>query len=160
MTTWPPSHGSIQIALPTDFNAPVFLRIAPTANSASPAAIATVSFHVVSKPPQYMIRFAEQKAAGRRTAGAGTRYERGRLASTLCSAASDSGANAYMIATAPVTTATSAFQLLNGPSASVPTAAATRIETTGTPLWLVRASALGISRSSPNAYESRAVAAM
>src|SRR5215475_13643495 len=116
MITWPPSHGAIQMALPSDFKAPVFRRIAPIAKSASPASIATVSFHVVSKPPQYMMQFAEQKATGSSNAGAGTRYERGRPASTLWSAASDSGANAYMMATAPVTTATSAFQLLNGPS--------------------------------------------
>src|SRR5262245_53171883 len=102
MTTWPRSHGALQIALPIDFKAPVFARTAPIAKSASPASIASVSFHVVSKPPQYMMQFAEQNAAGRRIAGAGTRYDRGRPASTLCSAASDTGANAYMIATAPV----------------------------------------------------------
>src|SRR5438105_4374686 len=103
-----------------------------------------------------MIRFAQQKAAGSTTAGMGTRYDRGRRPSTRCSAASDSGANAYMIAVAPVTTLTSAFQLLNGPNASVPTTAARRIETTGTPFLFVVASAVGISRSSPSAYESLA----
>src|SRR5207248_2387794 len=98
-----------------------------------------------------MIKFAEQKAAGRISHGAGIRYGRGRCGSILCNAASDTGANAYMIAVAPVTTFTSAVQLLYGPSASIPTAAARRIEITGTPLALVRESALGISRSSPSA---------
>src|SRR5256885_6659776 len=44
---------------------------------------------------QYMIRFAQQNAAGSRIFGIGTRYERGRPPSTRCSAASESGANAY-----------------------------------------------------------------
>src|SRR5215467_6058509 len=96
-----------------------------------------------------MIKFAEQNAIGRTNEGSGTRYGRGRPASTFCSAARETGANAYMIAVAPVTTLTSAFQLLNGPNASNPTTAATRIETTGTPFLFVVASALGISRSSP-----------
>src|SRR5215813_13462305 len=96
-----------------------------------------------------MIKFAEQNAIGRTNEGSGTRYERGRRASTFLSAAREIGANAYMIAVAPVTTLTSAFQLLNGPNASSPTTAATRIETTGTPFLFVDSSALGISRSSP-----------
>src|SRR5258708_2398718 len=104
-----------------------------------------------------MIRFAEQKAAGRTSAGTGTRYDRGRSPSTLWSAASDTGANAYMIAVAPVTTLTSALQLLNGPNASEPMSDPTRMDTTGTPLLFVLARAPGISRSSPSAYESRAV---
>src|SRR5882724_6132470 len=62
-----------------------------------------------------------------------------------------------MIAVAPVITLTSALQLLNGPNATDPTTAATIMETTGTPLRFVVASAVGISRSSPRAYESRAV---
>src|SRR5438128_5528874 len=103
-----------------------------------------------------MIRLAEQKAAGTSTAGMGTRYARGRPPSTLWRAASDTGANAYMIAVAPVTTLTSAFQLLYGPNASNPMTAATRIDATGTPLLLVEASTLGISRSAPSAYERRA----
>ena len=61
------------------------------------------------------------------------------------------GANAYMMAVAPVTTFTSSFQLLNGPNAAMPTTAATRIETHGTPRLSVLASALGISRSCPMA---------
>src|SRR6185295_7236916 len=160
MITWPPSHGATQIAFRAKRPAPVPARAAPMANSTRPPIIASVSFQVVSKPPQYMIRFAQQNAAGSRIFGAGTRYVRGRVASTRCSAASDTGANAYMIATAPVTTATSAFQLLNGPSASVPTTAATRIDVTGTPFEFVEASALGISRSSPSAYDRRDVAAI
>src|SRR5512144_2414511 len=103
-----------------------------------------------------MIRLAEQNAAGSKTPGNGTRYARGRAPSSLWSAASDSGANAYMMAVAPVTTPTSAFQLLNGPNARQPTTAATTIDITGTPLAFVFASALGISRSSPSAYDSRA----
>src|SRR5256885_17225003 len=103
-----------------------------------------------------MIRLAEQNAAGSKIFGIGTRYDRGRAASSLCSAASDTGANAYMIAVVPVTTSTRAFQLLNGPNAMHPIAAATRIETTGTPFAFVFASTLGISRSRPSAYQSRA----
>src|ERR1700689_4700848 len=103
-----------------------------------------------------MMRFAEQNAAGSTIAGAGTRYERGRPGASLCSAASESGANAYMIAVALVITLTSALQLLNGPNAKQPTSAASRIDTTGTPLRFVLASALGISRSSPSAYDRRA----
>src|SRR5580765_1824255 len=156
MTTWPPSHGPTQMAFPSVRCAPVCPRTAPMTNSASPTIIATVSFHVVSNPPQYMIRFAQQNAAGSTSRGIGTRYERGRRLSTLCSAASETGAKAYMIAVAPVTTLTSAFQLLNGPKASVPTTAANRIDTTGTPSLFVVASAVGISRSSPSAYDSRA----
>src|SRR5947208_10345672 len=98
-----------------------------------------------------MIRLAEQKAAGTSSAGIGTRYERGRTPSTLWSDASDTGAKAYMIAVAPVTTLTSAFQLLNGPKARDPITEPTIIDTTGTPLRFVVASALGISRSSPSA---------
>src|SRR6266545_133262 len=104
-----------------------------------------------------MIRFAEHNAAGSSTFGAGIRYERGRVGSSLCSAASETGANAYMIAVAPVMTLTSDCQLLNGPSAMQPMTAPTRIDTTGTPLLFVLASALGISRSSPSAYASRAL---
>src|SRR5438876_3651455 len=103
-----------------------------------------------------MIRLAEQNAAGSTNAGMGTRYARGRRLSTRCSAASDTGANAYMIAVAPVTTLTKAFQLLYGPKAINPTTAATRIDATGTPLLFVVASTVGISRSSPSAYERRA----
>src|SRR5438309_10086980 len=106
-----------------------------------------------------MIRFAQQNAAGSTTRGMGVRYDRGRPPSTRCSAASDTGANAYMIAVAPVTTLTNALQLLNGPNASDPMTAATRMDTTGTPLLLVEASAVGISRSSPRAYDRRAVVA-
>src|SRR5260370_34681769 len=106
-----------------------------------------------------MIKLAEQKAAGSKSVGRGTRYDRGRLPSTLWSAASETGAKAYIIAVAAVTTPTSALQLLNGPNASEPTTTATIIDTTGTPFLLVVASALGISRSSPRAYERRAVAA-
>src|SRR5262245_32787204 len=104
-----------------------------------------------------MMRFAEQNAVGSSTSGIGIRYVRGRSRSSLWSAASDSGANAYMIAVAPVMTLTSALQLLNGPNARQPTTAPTRIDTTGTPFLLVLASALGISCSSPSAYDSRAV---
>src|SRR5713101_333743 len=64
-----------------------------------------------------------------------------------------------MIAVAPVTTLTSAFQLLNGPNASDPITEPTIMDTTGTPLRFVVASALGISRSSPRAEERRAVVA-
>src|SRR6266581_3522021 len=106
-----------------------------------------------------MIRLAEQKAAGNRSAGMGTRYDLGRSPSTLCSAASDTGANAYMIAVAPVITLTSALQLLNGPNASDPMTAPTIMDTTGTPFLFVVANAAGISRSSPRAYERRAVVA-
>src|SRR5205807_10511243 len=106
-----------------------------------------------------MIRLAEQKAAGTSSAGIGTRYERGRPPSTLWSAASDTGAKAYMIAVAPVTTLTSALQLLNGPNASDPMMAPTIMDTTGTPFLFVVANAAGISRSSPRAYERRAVVA-
>src|ERR1700724_33277 len=98
-----------------------------------------------------MIRLAEQNARGSTSAGSGTRYDRGRSPSTLWSAASDTGAKAYMIAVAPVTTLTSALQVLNGPNASDPTIAATRMDTTGTPLRFVVANAAGISRSSPRA---------
>src|SRR4029078_6305162 len=103
-----------------------------------------------------MIRFAEQNAAGSRISGAGMRYERGRAGSSLRSAASEIGAKPYMIAVAPVITPTSASQLLNGPNARHPTTAETRIEFIGTPFLLVLASALGISRSSPIAYDRRA----
>src|SRR5690348_9573468 len=103
-----------------------------------------------------MIRLAEANAIGRMSDGIGTRYDRGRCGSIFRSAASDNGANAYMMAVAPVTTLTSAFQLLNGPNASSPTTAATRMETTGTPFLFVDASAVGISCSSPSAYDSRA----
>src|SRR5262249_46666056 len=103
-----------------------------------------------------MMRFAEQNAAGSSTFGSGIRYDRSRFGSSLWSAASDSGANAYMIAVAPVITPTSALQLLNGPNARQPTTAETRIETSGTPFAFVFASAAGISRSSPSAYDSRA----
>src|SRR4051812_15311226 len=105
-----------------------------------------------------MMRFAEQNAAGRSTTGTGTRYVRLRDGSSLCSAASEIGANAYMIAVAPVITPTRLFQLLNGPNAMQPTTEAVMIETTGTPRALVFASAAGISRSSPSAYERRALA--
>src|SRR2546430_14570513 len=98
-----------------------------------------------------MIKLAEQKAAGRTTFGMGTRYGRGRWPSTLCSAAKATGANAYIIAVAPVMTVTSELQLLNGPSATHPISDATRIEIHGTPLRLVFVRATGISRSSPNA---------
>src|SRR2546425_2596720 len=154
--TWPANQGSIQTAFLNERCAPVRPRAAPMLKSTRPSAIAAVSFQVVSKPPQYMMRFAQQNAAGSRIFGIGRRYDRGRLPSTRWSAASDSGANAYMIAVAAVTTATSAFQLLNGPKASVPTTAATRIDVTGTPFLFVLASAVGISRSSPSAYDSRA----
>src|SRR5438477_11155682 len=103
-----------------------------------------------------MIRLAEQKAAGSTISGMGTRYERGRRPSIFWSAASDTGAKAYMIAVAPVTTLTKACQLLYGPKATNPMPAATRIDATGTPLLFVVASTLGISRSSPSAYERRA----
>src|SRR5579864_6827860 len=98
-----------------------------------------------------MMRLAEQNARGSTSVGIGTRYDRGRSPSTLWSAASDTGAKAYMIAVAPVTTLTSALQLLNGPNASAPMTDATRTDTTGTPLSFVVARALGISRSSPRA---------
>src|SRR5665213_476391 len=156
MITWPPSHGPIHSDVLRDRCAPVLWRTAPTAKIARPASIAAASFHVVSNPPQYMIRFALQNAAGSTRPGMGTRYDRARRPSILCSAASDTGANEYMIAVAPVTTLTSEFQLLNGPNASVPTTAAHRIDTTGTPFVSVVASADGISRSSPSAYDSRA----
>src|SRR3954452_3910982 len=156
MITWPPSQGAIQIALRSVCVAPVRARAAPIANSTRPTTIATLSFHVVPNPPQYMIKFAEQNAAGSTRPGRGTRYDRGRPGSIRCRAASERGANAYMIAVAPVTTLTSAFQLLNGPNASVPITAANRIDATGTPFLFVVASAVGISRSSPSAYDSRA----
>src|SRR5205807_8858410 len=98
-----------------------------------------------------MIRLAEQKAAGTSSAGLGTRYDRGRSPSTLWSAASDTGAKAYMIAVAPVITLTSALQLLKGPNASDPTTAPTIMDTTGTRFLFVVARAVGISRSSPRA---------
>src|SRR4051812_27849168 len=98
-----------------------------------------------------MIRFAEQNAAGRTSHGIGERYERARPLSIFWSAASDTGAKAYMMAVAPVTTLTSALQLLNGPKASDPITAATRIDTTGTPSLFVSARAFGISGSSPSA---------
>src|SRR3569832_1979211 len=103
-----------------------------------------------------MFWFAEQNAAGYASHGSGTRYARSRLPSSLCSAWSDIGANPYMIAVALVTTSTRSFQLLKGPNATQPTTAATRIENTGTPFAFVFASALGISRSSPSAYDRRA----
>src|SRR5712671_6878241 len=156
MTTIPPSHGPTQIAFFSERCAPVWPRTAPTAKIARPATMATASFHVVSNPPQYVIRFAQQKAAGRSSAGVGIRYDRDRRLSTLCSAASDTGAKAYMIAVAPVTTFTRAFQLLKGPNARMPMTAANRIDATGTPSLFVVASTLGISRSSPSAYDSRA----
>src|SRR5215475_16189211 len=106
-----------------------------------------------------MIRLAEQNAAGNRSRGTGTRYDLGRRPSTFCNAANDTGANAYIIAVAPVITPTSALQLLNGPRAKTPTTADRMIETTGTPLSLVVANAVGISRSSPRAYDRRAVVA-
>src|SRR5689334_21947403 len=104
-----------------------------------------------------MIRFAAQNAVGSMTTGSGTRYARGRSGSSLCSAASEIGAKPYMIAVDAVTTATSAFQLLNGPSAMQPTTNAISVETTGTPFLFVFESTLGISRSSPSAYDRRAV---
>src|SRR5579862_4073398 len=104
-----------------------------------------------------MMKFAEQNDAGRSTDGIGTRYVRGRSGSRRCKVASASGANAYMIAVAPVTTCTRSLQLLYGPNARQPTTAATRIDTTGTPSLFVVASALGISRSSPSAYDRRAL---
>src|SRR5438105_14812137 len=64
-----------------------------------------------------------------------------------------------MIAVAPVTTLTSAAQLLNGPNARHPMTDPKIMDTTGTPWRFVVASALGISRSSPRAYERRAVVA-
>ena len=81
----------------------------------------------------------------------GITYVRGRSGSRLRSAASEIGANAYMIAVVPVTTLTSLFQDGNGPRAASPTTKATRIETTGVPFLLTDASTLGISRSSPSA---------
>src|SRR5258706_13406472 len=104
-----------------------------------------------------MMRFAEQNAAGSSTVGTGARYGRGRSGSILRSVASAIGAKPYMIAVAPVTTSTSCFQLLNGPNATQPTTAPTRIDTTGTPFLFVVASAFGISGSSPRAYDRRAV---
>ena len=62
-----------------------------------------------------------------------------------------------MIAVAAVTTSTSSFHDLNGPNATHPTTAAIRMPTTGTPAWFVFVSARGISRSSPSAYDRRAV---
>ena len=62
-----------------------------------------------------------------------------------------------MIAVAAVTTSTSSFHDLNGPNATQPITAATRIPTIGTPWAFVFLSALGISRSSPSAYDRRAV---
>src|ERR1041384_8554491 len=98
-----------------------------------------------------MIKLAEQNAAGRTTFGMGTRYGRGRWPSTFCSAAKATGANAYIIAVAPVMTVTSELQLLNGPNATHPIIDAIRIEIHGTPLPLVLVKAPGISRSSPKA---------
>src|SRR5512141_2576354 len=105
-----------------------------------------------------MMRFAAQNAAGRTTSGSGTRYVRWRPGSSRCNAASEIGANEYMIAVARVITPTRLFQLLNGPNAMQPTTDAVRIDTTGTPRALVFASAAGISRSSPRAYDRRALA--
>src|SRR3978361_505240 len=104
-----------------------------------------------------MIRLAEQNAAGRTSHGMGTWYDRDRAPSTRCSAASATGAKAYMIAVEPVATLTSALQLLNGPNSSHPTPATPTPHPTGTPLSLVVASAPGISGSSPSAYDRRAV---
>src|ERR1041385_4491818 len=98
-----------------------------------------------------MIKLAEQNAAGRTSFGIGTRYGRGRWPSTVCRAAKAAGANAYIIAVAPVMTVTSELQLLNGPSAMHPIIDATRIEIHGTPRLLVRVRVAGISRSSPSA---------
>src|SRR5437870_12923529 len=104
-----------------------------------------------------MIRFAEQNAAGSKIFGAGTRYARCLVGSSLCSDASEIGANPYMIAVDAVTTPTSSFQLLNGPNARQPMTAPNRIDTTGTPFLFVLDSVLGISRSLPSAYDRRAV---
>src|SRR5664279_3161178 len=104
-----------------------------------------------------MMRFAEQKAVGSRIFGAGIRYGRVRSLSVLCRAARATGANAYMTAVAPVTTLTSLFQLGNGPNAISPTTAASRIDHTGTPRLSTLARTLGISDSSPRAYDSRAL---
>src|ERR1041384_3513072 len=98
-----------------------------------------------------MIKLAEQNEAGRTTFGMGTRYGRGRWPSTFCSAAKATGANAYIIAGAPVMTVTSELQLLKGPNAMHPIIDATRIEIQGTPLPFVFVRAAGISRSSPSA---------
>src|ERR1051326_2845191 len=103
-----------------------------------------------------MIRFAEQNAAGKTNAGAGTRYDRGRPGSIFCSAASEMGAKAYMMAVAAVMTLTKAAQLLKGPNASRPTNVDRIIEPTGTPFALVRVNTDGSSRSSPSAYDRRA----
>src|ERR1043166_9020343 len=64
-----------------------------------------------------------------------------------------------MIAGAAVMTLTSAAQLLKGPKASKPTIVDRRIDPTGTPLLLVRVNADGNSRSSPSAYDRRALVA-
>src|SRR3569623_570122 len=103
-----------------------------------------------------MMRFADANARRRITRGAGIRYVRGRSGSRRCSAASATGAKPYMIAVALVTTETSWFHDLNGPNATQPTTNATPIENTGTPCLFVDASLLGISFSSPSAYDRRA----
>src|SRR3954453_1696093 len=96
-----------------------------------------------------MIRFAETKPAGDRIRYAGSRYGRARFGSRLRSAYSDTGAKAYMIAVAEVTSPTSDCQLGNGRKAISPTMNASRIELIGTPRRLIFASPVGSAFSFP-----------
>src|SRR4051812_8297715 len=102
-----------------------------------------------------MIRFAEMKAIGARTDGAGRRYGRGRSGARRRRAVSETGANAYMIAVAEVTRPTSDCQLGNGRNAISPTMNAMMIETSGTPFLLTCATGLGRAFSRPRAYDRR-----
>src|SRR5690348_11904921 len=103
-----------------------------------------------------MIRLAAMKANGFMIFGNGHRYGRGRSGSRACSAARLTGANAYMIAVAPVTRLTSDDQLGNGRKVSSPRTSARMIDQIGTPRLFVCVSLSLIASSSPRAYDNRA----
>src|SRR6476659_629878 len=103
-----------------------------------------------------MIRFAPQNAAGAITRGTGVLYGRSRSPSHLRSAAKDTGANAYMIAVASVTSPTSDAQLGKGRNTISPSTKASTIDQIGTPRLLVSVSLSGSGSSSPSAYDRRA----
>src|SRR6478752_6188351 len=103
-----------------------------------------------------MIRFAPQNAAGAITRGIGVLYGRSRSPSHFRSAANDTGANAYMIAVASVTSPTTEAQLGNGRNTISPMTNASRIDQLGTPRLLVSVSLSGSASSFPSAYDRRA----
>src|ERR1035438_2683793 len=97
----------------------------------------TYSQKIVLNPAKYTMQFAQMNASGQSTPAAGSRYDRGRSGSCLRSPARDSGAIAYMITVAEVTSPTSPAQLGKGRKVSMPTTKAMQIETNGTPRRLI-----------------------